>query len=127
MTGVTYDTGALIAAERGERRMWALHAGVLRSGATPTIPAGVVAEAWRGNRRQANLHRLLAACHIAPLAQADARRVGALLGRAGLADVVDASVVDGAMARGDVVLTSDVRRLRRLATAAGVALRLESV
>jgi hypothetical protein len=26
MAGVTYDTGALVAAERNDRRMWALHA-----------------------------------------------------------------------------------------------------
>ena len=26
MGGVTYDTGALVAAERNNRRMWALHA-----------------------------------------------------------------------------------------------------
>ena len=36
MGGVTYDTGALVAAERNNRRMWALHAGYL---AEEVIPA----------------------------------------------------------------------------------------
>jgi len=33
--GVTYGTGALIAAERNDRRMWALHAGLLDEEITP--------------------------------------------------------------------------------------------
>ncbi len=42
MSGVTYDTGALVAAERNNRQMWALHAGylaeeVIRMAVTATI------------------------------------------------------------------------------------------
>jgi hypothetical protein len=37
MGGVTYDTGALVAAERNNRQMWALHAGYL---AEEVIPRG---------------------------------------------------------------------------------------
>jgi hypothetical protein len=47
MMGVTYDTGALIAADRNDREMWALHAGFLAEEVSPTVPAPVVAEAWR--------------------------------------------------------------------------------
>jgi hypothetical protein len=47
--GVTYDTGALIAADRNDRRMWALHAGFLALEVSPTIPTPVLAEAWRGS------------------------------------------------------------------------------
>jgi hypothetical protein len=32
MHGVTYDTGALLAAERNDRRMWSLHAHGATSG-----------------------------------------------------------------------------------------------
>jgi hypothetical protein len=53
MRGVTYDTGALVAAERNNRQMWALHAGYLAEEIIPTVPAGVLAEAWRGGPRQA--------------------------------------------------------------------------
>jgi hypothetical protein len=34
MNRVTYDTGALVAADHNDRRMWALHAGFLAKGAT---------------------------------------------------------------------------------------------
>ena len=58
MNGVTYDTGALIAADHNDRRMWALHAGFLALETSPTVPTSVLAEAWRGGPRQANLARL---------------------------------------------------------------------
>ena len=48
MPGYTYDTGALIAAERNDRRVWAWHQGVLSEGLTPTVPAVVLAQGWRG-------------------------------------------------------------------------------
>ncbi len=48
MSGVTYDAGALVAADRNDRRMWALHAGFLAEEVSPTVPAPVLAEAWRG-------------------------------------------------------------------------------
>jgi hypothetical protein len=49
--GVTYDTGALIAADRGERRMWARHRALLTLREVPTVPAPVVAQSWRGGGR----------------------------------------------------------------------------
>lgn len=52
--GVTYDTGALLAAERNDRRMWALHAAFLTADVSPTVPAPVLAQAWRGEARQAS-------------------------------------------------------------------------
>jgi len=55
--GVTYDTGALVAAERDDRRMWALHMGFIALEVVPVVPAPVVAKAWRGGARQANLAR----------------------------------------------------------------------
>ena len=41
--GVTYDAGALIAAERGERRMWARHKALLLRREVPVAPAPVAA------------------------------------------------------------------------------------
>ena len=43
MAGVTYDIGALVAAERNDRRMWALHAAFLAEEVVPSIPAPVLA------------------------------------------------------------------------------------
>jgi hypothetical protein len=69
MAGVTYDTGAFVAAERNARRMWALHAGFLAEEIVPVVPAPVLAEAWRGGSRQASLARLLAMCEVEPMTE----------------------------------------------------------
>src|SRR5262249_5327458 len=39
---VTYDTGALLAAEAGRRDVWALHLRALQRGQRPVVPAGVL-------------------------------------------------------------------------------------
>jgi hypothetical protein len=80
---VTYDTGALIAADRNDRIMWALQAGFLAEEVTPTVPSPVLAEAWRGRGRQANLSRFLALCDVEDLTFDKAKAVGVLAGRAG--------------------------------------------
>lgn len=118
MKGVTYDAGALVAGERGDRRLWALHRRALEQGQIPTVPAGVLGQVWRGGP-QPMLSRLLAGCEVEPLEEPLAREGGQLLARAGAADIVDASVVAGARARGDAVVTSDRSDLRRLDLAAG--------
>jgi len=127
MAGVTYDTGALVAGERNDRRMWALHAGFLAEDVVPIVPAAVLAEAWRGGTRQASLSRLLALCEIEPLTEDQARRVGILAGKARHDDVVDVTVVEGARRRGDAVVTSNEGHIRHIAIAAGVRLRIEVV
>lgn len=118
MNGITYDTGALVAAERDDRRMWALHAGYLAEGVVPVVPAGVLAEAWRGGARQAALTRLLAMCEIEDLTETQARAVGVLAAAARHDDVVDLSVVEGAARRGDGIVTADPRDLVTIARAA---------
>lgn len=59
MPGVTLDAGALIAIERGAPRMQALLDEAAASGAEVAVPAGAVAQAWRGSPRQARLGRAL--------------------------------------------------------------------
>jgi predicted nucleic acid-binding protein len=127
MSGATYDTGALVAAERNDRRMWALHAGFLAEEVVPVVPAPVLAQSWRGGSRQASLSRFLAMCEIEPLTEDQARRVGALAGRAGHTDIVDVTVVEGAARRRDAVVTSNEQHIREIAAAAGVHLRIERV
>jgi len=123
--GVTYDTGALVAAERSDRRMWALHAGFLAEEVVPVVPAPVLAEAWRGGNRQANLARLLRMCEVEPMSEDQARAVGALAGQARHDDVVDVVVVEGALRRDDAVVTADPVHIRQVAGAAGAPLRIE--
>ena len=127
MAGVTYDTGALLAAERNDRRMWALHAGFLAEEIVPVVPAPVLAQAWRGGSRQASLARLLALCEIEPMTERQARDVGALVARAEHDDVVDVTVVEGAIRRRQAVVTSNEAHIRKIANAARVELRIERV
>ena len=127
MRGVTYDTGALLAAERNDRRMWALHAALLAQEVVPTVPAPVLAQAWRGGAKQASLSRLLALCVVEPMSEEQARAVGRLASRSRHEDVVDLAVVEGALRRRDAIVTSDAGDLRRIAAGLGEALRLESV
>lgn len=123
MSGVTYDSGALIAAEANDRRMWLLHRRTLERGHLPTVPAGVLAQVWRGGP-QPRLASFLAGCQPEDLTAARARRAGALLGTTHGHDVIDASVVAGAIARGDTVYSSDRGDLEALANATGQRLSL---
>jgi len=123
--GVTYDTGALIAADRGERLMWARHRALLALREVPTVPAPVVAQGWRGGGRQVLLARLLVGCDVEALDDDQARAVGRLAARATTTDVVDACVVEGALRRHDVVVTSDPDDLTAIATAVGRRLEVE--
>lgn len=127
MSGATYDTGALIAAERNDRKMWALHAGYLAEEITPVVPVAVVAEAWRGGSRQANLARLLGLCSIEEMSVAQAKAVGVLAGKAEHDDIVDVTVVEGAARRKDAVVTSNPTRIKTIAVAARARLRIVSI
>jgi len=124
--GLTYDTGALIAAERDDRLMWALHLAALGRGHNPTIPAGVLAEAWRGGP-QHRLSRLLKGCRIEELSEDQARRVGALIARSGLDDIVDVAVAEGAIRRNDAVVTSNRTHIAQVADAARKPIAMHDV
>lgn len=118
MSGVTYDTGALIAAERGSRSMWRLHRRVLDRGMSPTLPTVVLGQAWRGGP-QARLSRLVHGCNVDPLTESQARAAGKALAASASSDLVDAAVVVTALAREDLVVTSDPDDLSRIAAALG--------
>lgn len=126
MPGITYDTGALLAAERSDRLLWALHRRALERGLRPTVPAGVLGQAWRGGP-QAELSRLLKGCRVEGLDEIRARTAGDACGRAGTADVIDATVVVGAVARGDLVVTSDRNDIRRLTRALAASLEIVAI
>lgn len=126
MIGLTYDAGALIAAEAGDRAMWATHGEALARSLRPTVPAAVLAQVWRGGP-QALLSRLLVGCEIEMLDGSRARAAGELCARSNTADTTDAAVVTGAVARHDVVVTSDRRDIRRLVTALGAKVEIIAV
>lgn len=80
------------------------------------IPAVVVAQVWRDGSRQNALARLLRASFVATPALDEplARAVGALCGRVGTHDVVDAAVVIITRRENAIVVSSDPHDLRRL-------------
>ena len=114
MAGLTLDAGALIAAERGDRRFWALWERAESRDADVTVPANVIAQVYRG-AQSAVVARLLKACIIEPVDERLAKRVGELCGKAPVDDVVDACVVVGAASRRDYIVTSDKADIARLA------------
>lgn len=123
---LTYDTGALIAAERNDGFVWALHEAALAEGIRITVPAGVLAQAWRGGP-QARLSSMLKGCEIEPLGETRARAAGSLCATAATADTTDAAVVLGAGLRGDAIVTSDADDIRHLCDAVQLPMQIVEV
>jgi predicted nucleic acid-binding protein len=109
MSGATLDAGALIALEAGSRRMAAVIEEALAAGAVLAIPAGALAQAWRGGARQARLARLLrsSVASVVALDRRTALRIGARCATSGTSDVIDISVALCARDHGHGVITSD--------------------
>lgn len=104
---IVLDAGALIALDNGDAAMWSRIAAARDVDRDVVVPAGALAQAWRGGPRQARLARLLDGTVPAGF-DTDARRAGELCGNAGTADVVDAHVALAAARPGVLVLyTSD--------------------
>ena len=123
--GITYDSGALIAADRAERRIWSRHRALLVLREVPTVPAPVLAQSWRGGGRQALLARLLAGCDVEALDDGQARSIGSLAARAAATDIVDVCVVEGAIRRHDLVVSSDLDDLQAIAAAVNRRLEID--
>jgi hypothetical protein len=118
VSGYVYDTGVLIAGERSERLVWAMHRTILDQGIRPIVPTPVLAQAWRGGP-QPQLSRFLVGCEIRVLTEEHARTVGRVLATTGAVDIIDASVVVMAQRLALEVLTSDDDDLMPLAAALG--------
>lgn len=116
MSGVTFDTGGLIALDRGDRRVLALLARAQERGIGVTIPATALAQAMRNPARQVRLTRLMRQPNtdLRSLDGPDATRTGLLLASSGTSDIVDAHVVVCARRTNQLVVTSDADDLRRL-------------
>jgi hypothetical protein len=120
--GMTLDAGALIALDRGNKRMIALLHEGLAQGRAFRVPTGVLAQAWRDGQTQVTLARFLRTeeVEIVPLDDQVARSCGELCGASNTADIIDASVVILARQRRDLIVTSDPSDLRRLDPAAKI-------
>lgn len=102
---VVLDAGALVALERGNRRV----ARLLELADVVAVPAPVLAQVWRDPSRQVRLARVLRAepVRIVPLDEGTAHAVGRLCGVTGTADIADASVAVVARLLAAVVVTGD--------------------
>ncbi len=114
MAGLTLDAGALIAYERTDPDILEILRVAFHRGVTPTVPAVVLAEVWRGDRKDARVAWLLKACTVEPLDEQRARSAGKLRRSTAGASAIDACVAVGVRERGDAIATSDPDDMRRL-------------
>ena len=118
MSALILDAGALVGVDRNDPDVVHLLRRAQQAGLELRTNPMVVSQVWRDRRgRQANLARLLQAVKVQPVDDEDGREAGALLGRAGTADPIDATVVLLA-SPGDRIFTSDPDDLTKLVEAA---------
>jgi len=123
---VVYDAGALIAADRNNRELWADHRARLEAGVLPLVPAPAVARASR-SLSQVQLRRLLRGCDVVAMTEPDAHEVGGLLAKSATSDVVDAFVALLASHEHANTVTSDSAELSHLLRCAGGTARVIEV
>lgn len=118
--GLTLDTGALVAIERGKRRVFVILDSALAAGLPIRVPGAAVAEFWQGSHSK-DVRAFLAATFV-PDTLERARRAGEALAGTAVAGqlrgpgVVDAMVAALASEHCDRVLTSDPADLTLLAS-----------
>jgi predicted nucleic acid-binding protein len=112
VSGLTFDTGMLIALERRAQRAWNVYREAMRRKVPITVPTAVLVEWWRG--RTDARERIRAGLRIEWLSDSLAERAGEALAAVRDATTVDAIVMASAASRGDVVYTGDVNDLERL-------------
>jgi hypothetical protein len=115
---IIYDAGALVAADRGERTLWAHFAAAVADRRPVVIPSPVLTQAWRGWRTQTRLAKLLRGCRVLSPEETIAKQAGVLLGLSKTTDAVDAIVVATAIALRAAIVTSDVGNMTRLVDSA---------
>lgn len=126
MAALVFDSGALIALERGDRKIAALLVAAVAGGTEAVTSCACVAEVWRDPARQARLARALPGFRERSLDPLQARACGTLLAGSATSDVADAAVCQ--IARDDdTILTSDPHDIARLLTAAGTRARVRAV
>jgi len=112
------DSGALIAFERNDRKMWRRLKLALLAEQVPLSHGGILGQVWRGRgSRQALLAMVLGSVEVRPLDRSLGRAAGELLALTRTSDVIDAALVLLA-SDGDQIVTSDPDDIEPLARAA---------
>ncbi|MGO8863531.1 MAG: twitching motility protein PilT [Acidimicrobiales bacterium] len=125
--GLVYGVGALHAAARGDRMMWALHRAALSNGIVPYIPAVAVAEGYRTEARGDRLAELLDGTQIEPFDGEAARRSGELAARCDTVELASVAVIELADRRNCAVVAQRQAVLRNAAALLGHELVLYAV
>jgi hypothetical protein len=128
------DAGALQALERRPIRLLADLQRAHDLGLPIRIPAGAVAQSWRGGPRSASIARLLKhGCDVLPMDQSVAKQIGEFVASLPVPegpegeekpDVVDAHVALTTRATRSLVWTSDPKDIARYGVAADFIRRL---
>jgi predicted nucleic acid-binding protein len=121
---VSFDSGVLIALDRGEAPAWAWLERAARYGEPPLVSTAAIAEAWRDGRRQVHLASALRLCDIEAVDEPLARRAGEALASTGGDDPVDALVAATAARSGAMLVTGDLDDMQTLADRHFRALRV---
>ena len=116
VSGITFDSGGLIALEKNDRRVYGIIDTILAEGGRIVVPATALAQVIRNPATQVRLWRMIQAdkTEVVPLDAAHAQAVGVLLAKTMTSDIADAHVVICARRAGHAVITSDPFDLRRL-------------
>jgi hypothetical protein len=125
--GLVYGVGALHAAARGDRMMWALHRAALSNGIVPLIPAVAVAEGFRTEARSDRILELLDGTEVEPFTSEAARRTGELAVRCDTSELAVMAVIELADRRNCAVVAQRQAALRNAATQLGHELVLYAV
>lgn len=125
--GLVYGVGALRAAARGERILWALHRAALSYGFVPVVTVGAVADAYRTEHRGDRLDAFVIGTEVEPLDREAAQRIGELAARAGTGDLVAVSTAEVAARRNAAVVSTRQPALRTAANLLGHELVLYGV
>jgi hypothetical protein len=125
--GLVYGVGALHAAARGDRMMWALHRAALSNGIVPLIPAVAVAEGFRTEARSDRILELLDGTEVEPFTAEAARRTGELAVRCDTSEMAAMAVIELADRRNCAVVAQRQTVLRNAATQLGHDLVLYAV
>ncbi len=123
MAGLTLDAGALIAADRDDKRFWSFWSVAVKRRTVATIPATIVAQAWR-SPRNVRMAQVINQSIIEAYTFDIGRLAGQLCAAANKHDVVDAGLVVSASIRGDDILTTDPTDLLELAQVLGSSTRI---
>jgi predicted nucleic acid-binding protein len=115
MTAFTFDTGALIALERGRQRMLAVFKAARVDRIPVVVPSMCIAEWWRG--RTDVREKILAAVIVEHTDDSLVRVVGEALAVVPKATCIDTMAMAVAARRGGAIFTSDVDDFLRLQAA----------